>query len=722
MTLFPDFNPGVPATDSPLPKIWALLAGEDPGSCAQALALLDVLADDDLWHAIAAGTRFSETGIHFRAKSGIATHVHPDHQLRVAVYALGSLNALPSEVDLINLRTDDLNFMRHARGVRSLRLGNSDLVDVSGIAGTQLVSASLSVREGVTGLDALGRLEDLEDLTLCGQGLSDLSWITSLPKLRRLTVRDSVVKDLAPLARLEALEHLDLVDACVEDLAPLAGLQRLRTLDLSGTHLRSVAPLRGLDLHSVDIAGTLVDDLEPLAGCTNLRELDADRTPITSLLPLRGLGDLERLGIKDCSDLSSLEGVEALRKLRWLDVQYAPLLTDLRPLTGLPALEHLHISRCPRVTDFSVLAAMTYLPSLSIAACPQLDDLRWISALVELRSVGITHAPAVTDVSPLARLPKLERLNLDGMTGAADLSPLAALRFSFLSVVGCPGAERYAEPMWRGEATHFFASYMAARATSAAKASLDGGQRRTLAAIRKGLAADDWSSVRQAIHLASDLQDRSVWAILCAGLSCDGDVSYADGCEVHKRVRPELRLAATMEVLARDGRLAQTQQIAARRLPVDTSDCLTGLSSVRVLHYSHNRALTSLGALSGLDALEELDVSCCRALVDLGAVATMPNLRQLNLDGCERVRDLTPLAGLPRLEHLQLSYLRDLVDIRPLANLPSLRVLRLESCQNVQDFTPLHALVRLRELRVQGISTAAAHALERALPACTIVT
>lgn len=717
MQLFKNLQPIVSDASSALPQIWELLGRAEPKACAQALALLDALDDESVWRAIARGTKIDAGSERHSAHSAIAKHVHPEHQLLVAVHALGALDALPAEVDLINLDTDNLNFMRRAGSVRALDLGRCRFADVSGLAGSKLVKLSSSLSTGVTGLEILGALGELEELHLTAPGLADLSWITGLRKLRKLSLYHSKVKDLRPLADLQALESV-CIHGKVRDLTPLARLPRLQELSLPGNPVRDLSPIAKLDLHTLDISKTRVVDLAPIAGCVNLRWLDADETAISSLVPLRALTEITRLDIKKCPSLNCLDGIEPLTKLRALGLQDAPLVVDLSPLTGLSALESLSIERCPAVADFGVLAAVVSLTRLSIAHCPQLADIAWIGALSGLKSLAVTNCPAVTDVRWLARLGKLWALSLEGMSGVHDITPLLDLPITSLQLGGCPGAGRFPEHLFDVKVKAFFARYRAKQAAGTTHAALDAAQRRHLAAIRKGLGSREWATVLQAIQLAWDLQDPAVWAVVSLGLVVEDGAGRATGGEVQKRVWHAFRPAATLYVLALDGRLAPAKELRVEGVPVDFTPALSGLSELRKLTLTRTAELTSLAALTGLDALEELNLAYCCSLSDISAVATMPRLRALNLCGTGVV-DLTPVAALPTLERLECPDNRALTDLRPLAHHPSLRSLIIWGT-GVTDYTPLYELHGLKELRTSTLPPAVRQKLQRALPGCAI--
>ena len=75
-------------------------------------------------------------------------------------------------------------------------------------------------------------LRSVEELSLVGQRIADLSYLANLPNLESLDISFTYVKSVEPLLACQHLHRLDLSDTHVKDLVPLKGLPHLQTLRL----------------------------------------------------------------------------------------------------------------------------------------------------------------------------------------------------------------------------------------------------------------------------------------------------------------------------------------------------------------------------------------------------------------------------------------------------------------------------------------------------------
>ncbi len=203
-------------------------------------------------------------------------------------------------------------------GLRSLNLFNTDLNELSPLAGlTELQRLYLSNTQ-VQELSPLAGLTELRELSLGNTQIRDLSPLVGLAELQRLYLSNTQVRGLSALAGLTELQRLCLDNTQVRDLSPLAGLRKLQRLDLSSTQVSDLSPLAGLtELRVLFLSNTQVSDLSPLAGLTDLQELFLPNTQVRDLSPLAGLTELRELHLNNTQvrDLSPLEGLTALEEL-----------------------------------------------------------------------------------------------------------------------------------------------------------------------------------------------------------------------------------------------------------------------------------------------------------------------------------------------------------------------------------------------------------------------
>ena len=171
--------------------------------------------------------------------------------------------------------------------------------------------------------------------------------------VNELTLNGENLTDLSPLRALEGLTVLKCTVGPLSDLSPLKGLP-LTALDLGRTQVRDLSPLTGMPLTSLNLHATQVQNLEPLKGLP-LTTLGLQFTKVQNLEPLKDM-PLSRLHLNGCDqvrDLSPLKGMQ----LTTLEIYGCRPVRDLEPLKDMP-LTWLHLGSCPEVRDLEVLKGM----------------------------------------------------------------------------------------------------------------------------------------------------------------------------------------------------------------------------------------------------------------------------------------------------------------------------------------------------------------------------
>jgi len=229
-------------------------------------------------------------------------------------------------------------------------------------------------------LSDLPKLHNLTELSLCYQSISDLSPLAGLP-LTRLALSGNLIKDLTVIPSLPSLQELLIGQNPIYSINELASCASLQRVDLSDTYVVDISPL-SKNMTSVYLKNTPVIDYSPLLKMHSLRDLFlsdlsqhdvstlAQLTEITTLVlydsltnikPILLLKNLRSLALDD-SELTSIDGIEALEKLSYFRVIASPDL-DLTPLSKLPRLTELDIFG-QDLSDYSVLFRIASLKSL----------------------------------------------------------------------------------------------------------------------------------------------------------------------------------------------------------------------------------------------------------------------------------------------------------------------------------------------------------------------
>ncbi|POZ52408.1 leucine-rich repeat domain-containing protein [Methylovulum psychrotolerans] len=335
------------------------------------------------------------------------------------------------DLGMLGLRAlpEELFSLRHLRGV-NLGYGYIDQIDgewqdASGIDSDNILENSLT---------GIGALVELENLSLCGIAIHDLSALSGLAALQTLHCSDTAVSDLSVLSGLAALQTLHCSGTAVGDLSALSGLAALQTLHCSRTAVSDLSVLSGLAaLQTLYCSGTAVSDLSALSGLAALQSLDCSRTEVSDLSALSCLAALKTL---DCyntavSDLSALSGLTALQTLGCSGTA----VSDLSALSGLAALQSLHCYNTA-VSDLSALSGLAALQTLHCSGTT-VSDLSALSGLAALQSLDCSRT-AVSDLSVLSGLAALQSLHCYN-TAVSDLSALSGL--AALQSLDCSGTE-----------------------------------------------------------------------------------------------------------------------------------------------------------------------------------------------------------------------------------------------------------------------------------------
>lgn len=259
--------------------------------------------------------------------------------------------------------------------------GLSSLVYLSGIS--RIDGAAFASTAGLTSLVAMGYLADGEDLA--GVALEDLVGVEYIQ-----SIRDDGDLSLAPFPNLQQVKFMELGDGS-DDLVLPESLTRIGTLKLTGTPVVDLRAFQGAKvLERLFI--TRSDTLTSLDGLTHDGDFSVELL-LTSLPALRDISALEGLSSVEGevhieeTGLTAVGGLNQLRSVGDLTIQYNPELLNLDGLIGLEeVLGILTVSNNPllqsidglrnlaRVGDLAGAARADFFQNGSLPAC-EIDAL-----------------------------------------------------------------------------------------------------------------------------------------------------------------------------------------------------------------------------------------------------------------------------------------------------------------------------------------------------------
>ena len=137
------------------------------------------------------------------------------------------------------------------------------------VSGLTLVDGHGSDRIG--SLLGIQNLTSLQDLSLLGNSLTDISPLSGLKSLTRLVLVSDQITDISPLSGLTRLTDLHLNENSITDISALSELTSLTVLNLDNNSITDISALSGLtSLESIDLANNSITDIQPLLDNTGL--------------------------------------------------------------------------------------------------------------------------------------------------------------------------------------------------------------------------------------------------------------------------------------------------------------------------------------------------------------------------------------------------------------------------------------------------------------------
>lgn len=355
-----------------------------------------------------------------------------------------------------------------------------NLVIVAGTAHstteTSLVLDNLHLGNDV--LEEVARLYALNNLSLAGNYISDISPLSVLGGLTTLNLNNNAIRSLAPLSLLTSLRTLYLDNNPVSDFTPLYALTSLTTLSIKGVSIsdndlqslsaalpncaingadrqeeNQIIALGGTtfssDVTTLDLSHRGILDISALSACDKLTSLNLSGNAISDLTPLMDIPGLQYLYLSG-NNISDLRPLMGLASIKYLDVS-ANAITSTVPLGSNTSLLELNLANNP-ISNFSGISKLKNLNSLNLSATgfsdQNIDVFSYLSKLVTLNvennfnltgegyqalrniipSCSITHSDLVYTVTAenYTIASDARELNLDNM-GISDLSFLMRL-------------------------------------------------------------------------------------------------------------------------------------------------------------------------------------------------------------------------------------------------------------------------------------------------------
>ncbi|HFB99816.1 MAG TPA: TIR domain-containing protein, partial [Phaeodactylibacter sp.] len=244
-----------------------------------------------------------------------------------------------------------------------------------------------NVRWGIEYAEVLSPLQNLEEINLSGNNISDISWVQNFKKLQSADFSANQILDASPLAYAEKLASLNLSVNQIPDISFVENLSNLHFLDVSVNKIASIYFSKKINsLEHLILAFNDVSDISFVQNLQNLRILNLSGNQISDISPLHFLKKIENLYL-DTNNISSIEVFSQLKNIELLRLGQNQI-TDLYPLLNLNKLSRLFLGK----NQISQIQPLTQLQNLEelrlddnpIQDCPpevwQTNDIHQIRA------------------------------------------------------------------------------------------------------------------------------------------------------------------------------------------------------------------------------------------------------------------------------------------------------------------------------------------------------
>ena len=349
--------------------------------------------------------------------------------------ALEYIGQLPDTVTTLNIidciGVTDISSISELSNVRWLSLQNCGITDdmLSSVDFSKLTSLAffdLTYNPELSDISCLADLQNpIESFRFDYTAVTDFSAISDL-SVRALSAEGNGIADLSTILSQD-IEDLYLNDNEISDISSLSCLPTLSILELANNRISDISPLgKGEYLTNIDLSGNSISDISPLAKCTRLYSVELGDNEITSLTPLSSFRSIY------CIDVSSnkLTNLDGLEQDIELSILYAKDndITDINGLSNCTVLTSVELQN-NKLTDISVLSkSAATLGTLRLSG-NMISDISPLGNTPELEELTLDDNK-VTTLDALSESVNLERISaennkitsIDGLSNCHSLS------------------------------------------------------------------------------------------------------------------------------------------------------------------------------------------------------------------------------------------------------------------------------------------------------------
>ena len=319
-----------------------------------------------------------------------------------------------------NLKRLDVNSRVTAEDIKGLPLECISAYFDDPAEAAEALENPKNVRElgfigGADSLKGIELFENLETLYIGYTELDNIDELIHLKHLKNFTLgySDSLT-DFSVLGKLSELERISLVAEGLKTLDFISGLEHLDTLDISWAKLQTLSGLEDCTtLRSLSITCCMeLKDMSAVTELKNLQEL-ALEVPYGCPQPkLDGFTGLKKLSLEQFQDCSFLKDMINLTELELRGCNLTKEI-DLSNLTSLTTLSY--TSYVGFQMEIDTIENFEMLECLDLQGSETYDDISGLFRMPNLRELDISCMQCEIDFDAIEENPTLEILRMDDM-------------------------------------------------------------------------------------------------------------------------------------------------------------------------------------------------------------------------------------------------------------------------------------------------------------------
>ena len=212
----------------------------------------------------------------------------------------------------------------------------------------------------VTDLSVIARMDNLEELYLANQNITDISALAGCP-VKTLFLNGNQIEDFSVIATMPNLQKLYIGNNPITKLPDMSGCKNLRILNWDYLFLDNINNIEKLNLYELEMLNIRVldNDYSALKKLGSLYRLNIGKPESGMMEVLPELTSLTDIFIDSWPD-ENIEQLESLKKLIWLSIN-SEYLRTLSGVEKMGSVQKLFLDGCPNLTDVDGIDELPYL-------------------------------------------------------------------------------------------------------------------------------------------------------------------------------------------------------------------------------------------------------------------------------------------------------------------------------------------------------------------------